>query len=134
MPSQRWYQTCGRRLFVVGWGLLLLVEIREIVLDPELRAGFLNECLHRSAARERLVTVELKGWSFVCVALFLIMIQIAGQQDRPALCQLYIKDLMPGRVPIGSFNDDCTVAENVIILAIQDFSLAPSAQYIGHAA
>src|SRR5437016_563115 len=124
MPSQRWYQTCGRRLFVKGRGLLLLVEICEIVLDPELRAGLLNESLHHIAAGERLVTVELKRRSLVGVALFLIMIEIASQQNRSGFCQLYIKDLMPRRVPIGSLDDHCAVAEHVIILAVQDFGLA----------
>src|SRR5579864_6525610 len=111
-------------LLVVARGLLLFVEIREIVLDPELRAGLLDESLYRSAARERLVVVELKRRGFIGVALFLIMIQVSGQHDRPGFSQLYIYHLMPRRVPVGCFDDHRAVAEDVIVLASQDFGLA----------
>jgi hypothetical protein len=45
----------SRRLLVVARGLLQLVEMREIVLDPELRAGFFDESLHRSPAHPQLI-------------------------------------------------------------------------------
>jgi hypothetical protein len=57
----------------------------EIVLDPELRAGLLDKSLYRRPARERLIAVELESWGFVRVAFFLIVIQVARQQDRPGL-------------------------------------------------
>jgi hypothetical protein len=44
--------------------------MREIVLDPELRARLLDEGLYRSPARERLIAVELESRCFVRVALF----------------------------------------------------------------
>src|ERR1700751_4580432 len=44
-----------RKLFVEAWDLLLPVEIRKIMLDPELSAGLLDESLDGSPARKRLV-------------------------------------------------------------------------------
>src|SRR5271170_5110511 len=70
-------------LIVVSWGLLLLVEIREIVLDPKLCAGLLNESFHGSAAREGLVPVELKRRSLIRVALFLVVVQVAREKYGP---------------------------------------------------
>src|SRR5260370_38672317 len=111
-------------LLVVEWGCLELIEMREIVLDPELRAGFFDKSFYCSPARERLIAIELKTRGFVRVTFFLIVIQISGQQDRPRLCKLQIRHLMPGRVPVRSLDDHRAVAEHVIILPIKPFGLA----------
>src|ERR1700747_15447 len=42
--------------------------MREIMLDPELRASLLDEGLHRSPAREQLLAVEVKSRSLVRVS------------------------------------------------------------------
>ena len=84
----------SRRLLVVARGLLQLIEMREIVLDPELRAGLFDESFYRSPARQRLIAIELKRWGLVRVAFLLIVIQVSGQQDRPRLCELQIHHLV----------------------------------------
>ena len=45
----------------ISQGLLQLVEMREIVLDPELRSGLFDESLYRSPARQRLIAIELES-------------------------------------------------------------------------
>ena len=104
--------------------LLELVEIREVVLDPELGSRFLYESLDRGAAGERLVMVKLKSRSFIRVALFLVMVKIAGQENGTGFSQLHVKHLMPGRVSVGSLDDYRAVAEYVEILPIEDLRLA----------
>src|SRR5207302_10356524 len=95
-----------------------------IVLNPKLRARFLQESLDRSSAGSGLIAVEIGLWNVVLGALLWIMIQIAREQYGARFAQFQKKNLVAWRVPGSRFDNHGGVAKDVEFVSLEDYRLA----------
>src|SRR5882762_7712978 len=112
--------TCTRALLVELWRFLQFRVADEIVLDPKLRARFLQEGVDRHSTRTSLLLVELERRDSIQGFLRRIVIEIAGQYDPAGLGQLHIQNLVALGVPGSGLDDDAAVAEHVVFIVLED--------------
>src|SRR6266516_1217542 len=75
-----------RRVLVIKLRRLLELGICcEVMLNPKLSAGFLQERFDGRSGCDRLVGIEFGGRNLLQLSLFWIMIKIAAEQDRSSL-------------------------------------------------
>src|SRR5258705_10395506 len=116
--------TCARALLVELWRFLQFRVAVEIVLDPKLRARFLQEGVDRHSTRTSLLLVELECRDAVQGQLRRVVIEIAGQYDAAGLSQLHIQNLAALGVPGRRLVDDAGVTEHVVFIVLEDDRLA----------
>src|SRR5579872_7465163 len=88
----------GNELIVIFRRLLQLPERGEIVLDPKLRAGFLEEDLDVGPRLDGLVAVELVHRNLAELALLRVVIQVAAEHHRAGFGELQKENLVRGRM------------------------------------
>ena len=111
-------------LFVKFGGLAKRAHGVEVMLNPELGTGLLQEGFDHGARGEGLLRVVFGGGNKIRFALFGIVIEVAAQDDRAGFRELQEKDLMAGRVAGRGHDDHSAVAEDVVGGLAQDYGFA----------
>src|SRR5579884_3238516 len=120
LPSRSETVYCGsrRRSLVKGRGLLEPGVADKIVLDPQLRAGLLQEYFQFGPGGRSLLLIEFGYRQAVQRALLGVVIEISAQHHRPGLLQLQKQGLVPRGMAGRGENQNGAISKHVVLVFV----------------